>query len=123
MEKTELRELQKLKGETDFDTEVEDNLKSLQIKSKTNTFALAKLFMEAFSRLNEDLPNEEKVKDIINKVNDMEKLRGLFDDYGNGREYYSRWAELKIVDFVKKQREAIQNVVNLFNKIYSKDLI
>jgi len=101
-----------------LDSKFEDRMKALQIKSTRDTFALAELFIEGFNKLNEDFSDEEKIKELLNKIQNMKKLRKLFDDYGDGKEFYSHWAESKIRDFVDEQREVIQKVANLFSKLY-----
>ena len=123
MEKAELKTLIKQKGFTDFDEVLERKIKALQLKSSRDTFALGELFIEAFSKLNEDFPNEKSVQDKLKAILKMNDLRNLFDDYGDGKEYGSYWAGLKIKDFINEQRDKIQQVVNLFNKLYSDSLI
>jgi len=118
MEKSEIKELKKVIRDIEFEKPFENELRRNYQKSSRDYFARAKFFIEAYKYLSDDFKTDETIKAILEKLKDIDKIRDLFDSYGDGNEYNAYWIEDKIKDYVKEHLEIIEEISKLFYQLY-----
>lgn len=68
--------------------------------------------------MSDDFKTDATVKAILEKLKDIDKIRDLFDDYGDGNEFGGYWTGEKIKDYVKDHLEIIEEISKLFYQLY-----
>lgn len=118
MEKSEIKELKKKIRDVEFEKPFENELRRNYQKSSRDYFARAKFFIEAYKYLSDDFKTDVTVNTILEKLKDIDTIRDLFDNYGDGNEYDSYWVEDRIKDYVKDNLDVIEEISKLFYQLY-----
>jgi hypothetical protein len=122
-EKKDISELKKKITDVNLDANTQKKFIYYYKNSPREYFYLAQLFIESYTCLKDHLGNEEKVKQLLESFKDINNIRDLFDEYGDGKEYGSYWAEEKIKDIIKLQIDAVRKITNLFYKLWLEENI
>jgi len=126
-------EIEKIKSTFEEKDTIEDEdiekLRKDKIKSGVDSITLGKLFITCYNYLNgssyllfdkddeEKQKLEEKLNQYLNNFQ-IENLRSLIEKYGDGKEFGSYYIGERIKDITNKQRDKLNNLIELFFKVF-----
>lgn len=103
-----------------------DPFKEIRVKIGTDKILFAKLFLTAFDKFNESVYSFGDLKEKLSNYLDsfqIENLRCLIEQYGDGESFGDYYTREKIFDFVNKERNKMDQMINLFFRVFGEEKI
>ena len=98
------------------DNEIE-NLTKMKSKIGTDSIIFGRLFLICFDYFSNNIYLFKDCKDLnklLAQFKDVDKLRNLFENYGDGEEYGSYYSGEKIKDVVVSSRKDMMYLIQVF---------
>jgi len=121
----EIEALKNLLEENDFDDSDLEKMRTLRTKSEIDSISFGILFFLGYSfiRLNINLLNgneglKNRMIKFLYEFKRVEELRELVENYGDGTGFGTYYIGENIRDYVRKNREKMNKLTQLFFNVY-----
>ena len=117
LKEEEVREIKEILEDNE-----KEHLKTLKSKSFMNYVNLASLFVICYNYFKTltyyvDIELSDKINKILNE-NEIQDLLYLLDQYGDGNEFGAYYLGEKIKDYANENKEKIEELIEIFFKIF-----